>query len=70
MLPQVQELGVEYLPGPACFADVAGANQLRLSYSFVEDQLIEPGIQVIGEVAAADLREAHMSERASSPAIP
>ncbi len=58
MLPQVQERGVEYLPGPACFADNAGPNQLRLSYSFVEDELIEPGIRVIGEVASADLREA------------
>jgi 2-aminoadipate transaminase len=58
MLPQVQERGVEYLPGPACFAENAGPNQLRLSYSFVEDDLIEPGIRVIGEVASADLREA------------
>jgi len=58
MLPQVQERGVEYLPGATCYAENAGANQLRLSYSFVEDDLIEPGIRVIGEVAAADLREA------------
>jgi 2-aminoadipate transaminase len=58
MHPEVQERGVEYLPGPACFADNAVPNQLRLSYSFVEDDLIEPGIRVIGEVATADLREA------------
>jgi 2-aminoadipate transaminase len=58
MLAQVQERGVEYLPGPACFAENAAPNQLRLSYSFVEDDLIEPGIRVIGEVAGADLREA------------
>jgi 2-aminoadipate transaminase len=58
MHPQVRELGVEYLPGPACFAQGTGANQLRLSFSFVEDDLIEPGIRVIGEVAAAELREA------------
>ncbi|MDF2760890.1 MAG: GntR family transcription regulator [Thermomicrobiales bacterium] len=57
MLPEVQERGVEYLPGSACFADNAGANQLRLSYSFVEDDVIEPGIRIIGEVACADLRE-------------
>ena len=55
---QVQELGVEYLPGPACFAEGTGANQLRLSFSFVEDHLIEPGIRVIGEVANGELREA------------
>ena len=58
MHPQVQERGVEYLPGPACFAAEAGANELRLSFSFVADDLIEPGIRVIGEVARADLREA------------
>ena len=58
MHAQVQELGVEYLPGPSCFADNTGANQLRLSYSFVEDDLIEQGIRVIGEVASGELREA------------
>ncbi|MFN8590778.1 MAG: PLP-dependent aminotransferase family protein [Thermomicrobiales bacterium] len=57
MLPQVQELGVDYLPGPECFFDGSGPNQFRLSYSFVEDDRIEPGIRVIGEVAAAELRE-------------
>jgi 2-aminoadipate transaminase len=58
MFPEVQERGVEYLPGPACFAENAVPNQLRLSFSFVEDDLIESGIRVIGEVASADLREA------------
>ena len=57
MHPQVQELGVEYLPGPACFADGSGANQLRLSFSYVADDLIDSGIRVIGEVANAELRE-------------
>ena len=61
MHPQVQELGVEYLPGPTCFADGSGANQIRLSFSFVEDDLIEPGIRIIGDVASADLREARAS---------
>jgi 2-aminoadipate transaminase len=57
MLPQVRELGVDYLPGPECFFDGSGANQLRLSFSFAEDDRIEPGIRVIGEVAAAELLE-------------
>jgi 2-aminoadipate transaminase len=69
MLPQVQERGVEYLPGPACFAETSGANQLRLSYSFVEDDLIESGIRVIGEVASADLREARTERFADGPAV-
>jgi 2-aminoadipate transaminase len=57
MQTQVQELGVEYLPGPTCFADGSGGNQLRLSFSFVEDDLIDRGIRVIGDVARAELRE-------------
>jgi 2-aminoadipate transaminase len=57
MLPQVRELGVDYLPGPECFSQGVGANQLRLSFSFAEDDLIEQGIRVIGEVASAELRE-------------
>jgi 2-aminoadipate transaminase len=58
MLPQVRELGVEYLPGPACYADSSGASQLRLSFSFVEDDRIETGIRVIGDVAKGELKEA------------
>ncbi len=58
MHSQVQELGVEYLPGPASYADGAGANQLRLSFSFVEDDRIEQGIRTIADVAKSELREA------------
>jgi DNA-binding transcriptional MocR family regulator len=57
MLDQVKELGAEYLPGPTCFVDGSGANQLRLSFSFAEDDEIEPGIRIIGDVARAELRE-------------
>lgn len=57
MHDQVQELGVEYLPGPASYADGSGANQMRLSFSFVEDDRIETGIRIIGDVAKAELKE-------------
>ena len=57
MLLQVRELGVEYLPGPACFVDETGTNQMRLSFSYAEDELIDRGIQIIGEVANGELRE-------------
>ncbi len=60
MHPQVQELGVEYLPGPACYDGDTGENQIRLSFSFVEDDLIEPGIRVIGDVAKSEVREARL----------
>jgi 2-aminoadipate transaminase len=57
MRTQVQELGVDFLPGATCYMDGSGANQMRLSFSFVEDERIETGIRVIGEVANAELRE-------------
>lgn len=57
MHPQVRELGVEYLPGHTCFMDGSGQNLLRLSFSFVEDEQIARGIQVIGDVAKSELRE-------------
>lgn len=57
MHDQVQELGVEYLPGPASYADGSGSNQMRLSFSFVEDDRIETGIRIIGDVAKAELME-------------
>jgi 2-aminoadipate transaminase len=57
MYMQVKELGVDYLPGSASYAQAAGANQFRLSFSFAEDDLIERGIRIIGDVANAELRE-------------
>ncbi len=58
MHPQVRELGVEYLPGATCFADGSGANQLRLSFSFVEDERIEQGVRTIAEVIRGEMQEA------------
>ena len=58
MLPQAKERGVEYLPGASCYVNGGGRNELRLSYSFARDEQIEPGIRVIGEIAAGELLEA------------
>ncbi|MDP9364563.1 MAG: PLP-dependent aminotransferase family protein [Chloroflexota bacterium] len=58
MLPQAKERGVEYLPGASCYADGRGGNQLRLSFSFVPDDQIEPGIRIIGEIAKGEVLEA------------
>jgi DNA-binding transcriptional MocR family regulator len=49
---------VEYLPGATCFTDGSGANQLRLSFSFVEDDRIEQGVRTIAEVIRGELQEA------------
>jgi DNA-binding transcriptional MocR family regulator len=58
MHPQVRELGVEYLPGATCFADGSGANQLRLSFSFVEDDRIAQGVRTIADVIRGEVQEA------------
>ena len=57
MLPQARERGVEFAPGPIFFVDGRGTNQLRLSYSFVRDEQVEPGIRIIGEIAKGELLE-------------
>ena len=57
LLPQARERGVDFLPGPACFADDRGHNALRLSYSFVTDDQMETGIRILGEVVRAELLE-------------
>jgi 2-aminoadipate transaminase len=57
LLPQAKERGVEYLPGDTCYVDGSGKNQMRLSFSFARDEQIEPGIQIIGEIAKGELLE-------------
>lgn len=57
MLPQAKERGVEFLAGERCYVDGRGKNQLRLSYSFANDDQIEPGIRIIGEIAKGELLE-------------
>ena len=37
ILPQARERGVEYLPGSTCYTDGRGKNQIRLSFSFAEN---------------------------------
>ena len=57
MLPQARERGVEFAPGPIFYVDGQGTDQLRLSYSFVRDEQVEPGIRIIGEIARGELLE-------------
>ncbi len=57
MLPQAKERGVEFLPGRSCYVDDRGANELRLSYSFVQDNEIDDGIRIIAEIVQGELLE-------------
>ncbi len=48
--PLAREEGVAFVPGRPFYADGRGANQLRLSYSKVEDQLIPVGVERLGRI--------------------
>jgi 2-aminoadipate transaminase len=55
MLSKAINAGVNYLPGPACFASRGGRNTIRLAFSLVKLEQIEPGIRMLGEVIAGEL---------------
>jgi 2-aminoadipate transaminase len=57
MLAQAREMGIEYLPGSACFFDHTGANHIRLSFSFARDEVIDEGIRRLGELIRSELAE-------------
>ncbi|HQY30393.1 MAG TPA: PLP-dependent aminotransferase family protein, partial [Thermomicrobiales bacterium] len=57
LLPQARELGIEYLPGSRCFFDHSGQNTIRLSFSFAHDDVIDEGIQRLGDLMNAEIRE-------------
>jgi 2-aminoadipate transaminase len=49
-------LGVDFLPGTACYGDGRGANELRLAFSFVAAGDIWPGIERLGRAILDELR--------------
>lgn len=55
MLSKAVAAGVNYLPGTACFAGGKGKNCIRLAFSFVKLEQIEPGMRKLGEVIKAEL---------------
>ena len=57
MLPHARELGIEYLPGSVCYFDHRGKNEIRLSFSFAHDDVIDEGIRRLGDLLNAELRE-------------
>lgn len=54
---QAKERGVVILPGAQCFVSDQGENTMRLSYSYAQDDQIEPGIKTLAEVVKGDLLE-------------
>jgi DNA-binding transcriptional MocR family regulator len=57
MLAQAREMGIEYLPGSACFFDGSGRNQIRLSFSFGRDEEIDEGISRLADLVKSELAE-------------
>ena len=57
MLAQARELGIEYLPGSACFFDHSGANAIRLSFSFAHDDVIDEGIRRLSGLVRSEMKE-------------
>jgi len=56
ILPKARERGVEFLPGVANFFDGRGKNNIRLSFSYVNDEESARGIAVISELIQEELR--------------
>lgn len=50
LLPAAREQNVEFLPGAATYHHGEGDNQLRLSYSFADEEQIATGIRILGEL--------------------
>lgn len=55
MLRDAIAAGVNYTPGPACFASRKGKNTIRLAFSHVSLDKIEPGLRILGEVIQGQL---------------
>lgn len=50
LVPAAREQNVEFLPGAATYHHGEGDNQLRLSYSFADEEQIANGIRILGEL--------------------
>jgi 2-aminoadipate transaminase len=55
MLADAVAAGVNYTPGPACFASRKGKNTIRLAFSHVRLDQIEPGLRILGETIERQL---------------
>jgi 2-aminoadipate transaminase len=56
VLEHGRALGVDFLPGTACYGDGRGTDELRLAFSFVEADQIQPGIALLGQALLAAMR--------------
>ena len=59
MLPQAIEQKVAYVPGTAFYPDYAGANHMRLNFSFPSEEQIVQGIKSLGKVIRKEMELYH-----------
>lgn len=50
MLPEARAHGVDFLPGKGCYFDGSGQRNIRLSYSFSDEDAIRRGIGILGGI--------------------
>lgn len=53
---RARAMGVDFLPGTACYDDGRGANEVRLAFSFVNPDDIWPGIERLGRAILQEMR--------------
>ncbi len=49
LLERSRQRGVDFLPGVACYGDGRGRDELRLAFSFVDADDIDPGLERLGQ---------------------
>ena len=59
MLPLAINQKVAYVPGTAFYADGTGANQMRLNFSYANEELIAEGIKRLGKVIRKEIELYH-----------
>ena len=55
MLPLAINQKVAYVPGTAFYADGSGANQMRLNFSYADEDLIAEGLKRLGKVIRKEM---------------
>jgi 2-aminoadipate transaminase len=50
MLPEARAHGVEFLPGTGCYFDGSGRSNIRLSFSFSDEEAIRRGVKILAGI--------------------
>lgn len=50
MLPEARAHGVDFLPGTGCYFDGSGRRNIRLSFSFSDDEAIRRGVKILAGI--------------------